>query len=148
VLLHKWKNTWKRWMVLFDTSSFWGISTKFPDFYNRQVTHNSHLYENQDFNVLKITNLTFKTDNWNLTVFATETMLMWALLNKKKRTTVHMLPWHIPVYSLVDHLPKTGSDGILRVLCRNKKFSMSPNFVGKRRGSSLINFIPKHYINE
>jgi hypothetical protein len=30
--------------------------------YNRQVTHNSHLYENQDFNVLKITNLTFKTD--------------------------------------------------------------------------------------
>jgi hypothetical protein len=31
-------------------------------FYNRQVTHNAHLYENQDFNVLKITNLTFKTD--------------------------------------------------------------------------------------
>jgi hypothetical protein len=30
--------------------------------YKRQVTHNSHLYENQDFNVLKITNLTFKTD--------------------------------------------------------------------------------------
>jgi hypothetical protein len=30
--------------------------------YNRQVTHNAHLYENQDFNVLKITNLTFKTD--------------------------------------------------------------------------------------
>jgi hypothetical protein len=29
---------------------------------NRQVTHNAHLYENQDFNVLKITNLTFKTD--------------------------------------------------------------------------------------
>jgi hypothetical protein len=29
---------------------------------DRQVTHNSHLYENQDFNVLKITNLTFKTD--------------------------------------------------------------------------------------
>jgi hypothetical protein len=28
----------------------------------RQVTHNSLLYENQDFNVLKITNLTFKTD--------------------------------------------------------------------------------------
>jgi hypothetical protein len=31
-------------------------------FYNRQVTHNSRLYENQDFNVLKITNLTFRTD--------------------------------------------------------------------------------------
>jgi hypothetical protein len=31
-------------------------------FRNRQVTHNSHLYENPDFNVLKITNLTFKTD--------------------------------------------------------------------------------------
>jgi hypothetical protein len=30
-------------------------------FNNRQVTHNSHLYENQDFNVLKITNQTFKT---------------------------------------------------------------------------------------
>jgi hypothetical protein len=29
---------------------------------DRQVTHNSHLYENQDFNVLKITNLNFKTD--------------------------------------------------------------------------------------
>jgi hypothetical protein len=27
-----------------------------------QVTHNSPLYENQDFNVLKITNLIFKTD--------------------------------------------------------------------------------------
>jgi hypothetical protein len=34
-------------------------------FYNRQVTHNAHLYENQDLNVIKITNLTFKTDNWN-----------------------------------------------------------------------------------
>jgi hypothetical protein len=31
-------------------------------FYNRQVTHNLLLYENQDFNVLKIINLTFKTD--------------------------------------------------------------------------------------
>jgi hypothetical protein len=30
--------------------------------HNRQVTHNAHLYENQDFKVLKITNLTFKTD--------------------------------------------------------------------------------------
>jgi hypothetical protein len=28
---------------------------------NRQVTHNAHLYENQDSNVLEITNLTFKT---------------------------------------------------------------------------------------
>jgi hypothetical protein len=28
----------------------------------QQVTHNAHLYENQDFNVLKITNLTFKTE--------------------------------------------------------------------------------------
>jgi hypothetical protein len=33
-------------------------------FYNRQVTHNAHLYENQDSNVLKITNLIFKTDIW------------------------------------------------------------------------------------
>jgi hypothetical protein len=32
------------------------------NYYNRQVTHNSHLYKNQDFHVLKITNLTFKTD--------------------------------------------------------------------------------------
>jgi hypothetical protein len=31
-------------------------------YYNRQVTHNSYLYENQDFNILKITNLTFETD--------------------------------------------------------------------------------------
>jgi hypothetical protein len=31
-------------------------------FYKRRVTHNAHLYEKQDFNVLKITNLTFKTD--------------------------------------------------------------------------------------
>jgi hypothetical protein len=30
--------------------------------HNRQVTHNAHLYENQDFSVLKITNLTFETD--------------------------------------------------------------------------------------
>jgi hypothetical protein len=27
-----------------------------------QVTHNAHLYENQDFNAIKIANLTFKTD--------------------------------------------------------------------------------------
>jgi hypothetical protein len=26
------------------------------------ITHNAHLYENQDFNILKITNLTFKSD--------------------------------------------------------------------------------------
>jgi hypothetical protein len=39
-------------------------SNKF--FYNRQVTHNSHFYENQDFHVLKITNLLKLTfDNWN-----------------------------------------------------------------------------------
>jgi hypothetical protein len=30
--------------------------------HNRQVTHNARLYENQDFNVLKNTNLTFTTD--------------------------------------------------------------------------------------
>jgi hypothetical protein len=30
--------------------------------HNRQVTHNAPLYENQDFSVLKITNLTFETD--------------------------------------------------------------------------------------
>jgi hypothetical protein len=36
-------------------------------FYNRQVTHNAHLCENQDFNVLKITNLTFKPDICELT---------------------------------------------------------------------------------
>jgi hypothetical protein len=40
------------------------VSLQYPRkfFYNRQFTHNSLLYENQDFNVVKIINLTFKTD--------------------------------------------------------------------------------------
>jgi hypothetical protein len=32
MLLLKWRKTWERRMVLFETSTFWGILQKFPDF--------------------------------------------------------------------------------------------------------------------
>jgi hypothetical protein len=60
-----WRQTFRTFTLVpkYDWSSSWF-------FYNRQVTHNAHLYENQDYNVLKITNLT--SDNWNFNELPTE----------------------------------------------------------------------------
>jgi hypothetical protein len=57
IMFGSWRQTFRSFTLgrKYDWSSSWF-------FYNRQVTHNAPLYENQDFNVLKITNLTFKTD--------------------------------------------------------------------------------------
>jgi hypothetical protein len=70
IMFGSWRQTFRTFTRKYDWSISWF-------FYNRQVTHNARLYENQDFNVFKITKLTFKTDlidNWNFNELPTENL--------------------------------------------------------------------------
>jgi hypothetical protein len=77
VLLHKWRQTWERRMVLFDTSSFWGISTKVSGLWR-------HVFKNRPGTIPELMQVI--TDTCNLIDAPT---LQRSFENMKRRVTLY-----------------------------------------------------------